>query len=46
MQQPSTPQDPRQRAMAFVREGAARHGIGDIQGALALYRRALELVPD
>ena len=46
MQQPSTPQDPRQRAMAFVREGAARHGIGDIQGALALYRRAVELVPD
>ncbi|MFC7736345.1 methyltransferase [Roseomonas sp. GCM10028921] len=46
MQQPSTPQDPRQRAMAFVREGAARHGIGDVQGALALYRRALELVPD
>jgi predicted TPR repeat methyltransferase len=32
--------------MAFVREGAARHGIGDLQGALALYRRALELVPD
>ena len=46
MQQPSTPQDPRQRATALVREGAARHGIGDLKGALAFYRRAVELVPN
>jgi len=45
MSQPSTPQDPRQRVMAFLREGMARHGVGDMTGALALYRKACEIEP-
>jgi predicted TPR repeat methyltransferase len=46
MQQTSTPQDSRQRAATLVREGAARQSIGDDQGALALYRQALDLEPE
>ncbi len=33
------------RAAALVREGAARHGTGDLTGAEALYRRALDTDP-
>jgi predicted TPR repeat methyltransferase len=46
MQQPTTPTDSRQKAAALVREGATRQGIGDVQGAIALYRQALELEPE
>jgi predicted TPR repeat methyltransferase len=46
MQQPTSPPDPRQAAAALVREGAARQSIGDVQGAIALYRRAFEIEPN
>ncbi|MFH5924598.1 methyltransferase [Roseomonas xinghualingensis] len=46
MQQPTTPPTPRQKAAALVREGIARHGIGDVQGAIAFYRQALTLDPE